>query len=137
MIQPTSWNKTVADAKKILGNNVKIPEASMHKTIQISVESDKVWATLTALREALKKKILEQKNADSRVTNSLRQAYDEVYESDFGLDEKKPEDKKKLDAAQAVFDKFFKQVEGVWKQNADDLDQLDMHLMNLAKYKRA
>lgn len=137
MIHPETWNKAVADAKKILGNNAVIPNALMQRTIKISADSDKVWATLTALREAMKKKILEQDDADSKVVNSLRQASDEISEHDFGLDDKKADEKKKLGQVQAVFDQFFKNVERVWKQNADDLEELDKHLMNLQKYKRS
>ena len=88
MSSSAAWNKTVADAKKILGNTAKIPEQRVQLAIKFALESNKVWDGFNALREAMKKKILEQQNADSKVMNTLHQAWDEIQESDFGLDDR-------------------------------------------------
>ena len=137
MSSSAAWNKTVADAKKVLGNTAKVPEQKVQLAIKFALESNKVWDAFNVLREAMKKKILEQQNADSKVMNTLHQAWDEISESDFGLDDSKPEDKKKIAQAVAVFDKFFTETKKTWDQNDKNIDELDKHLMNIAKYKRA
>ena len=136
MSSSAAWNKTVADAKKILGNTAKIPEQRVQLAIKFALESNKVWDGFNALREAMKKKILEQQNADSKVMNTLHQAWDEIQESDFGLDDSKPDDKKKIAQATAVFNKFFTDTKKTWDENDKNIDELDKHLMNIAKYKR-
>jgi hypothetical protein len=105
--------QALADAKKVLGNSAKVSDKSMQVVIGAAVDFSKLWDAFNAMREAMKKKLLDLQNAESKVKNSLVQADDELTEDNYGLDPKKPDDKKKIDQAQAIFTKFFKEKENI------------------------
>ena len=130
-----SWTKTVADAKRILGSGAKIPLGKMSVVLKNVVDGNKHTPAVEAARDALEKQILEMQNAGSKIKNSLALADDEVSDYDYGLDPKKPDDKKKIDQAQALFTKFFQSSE----QEIDDFikatNELNKHVIQLGKYK--
>jgi hypothetical protein len=136
MSKSALWDKAVADAKKILGPSAKIPDKKMDGAFKAADEASKAWDGLGTLREGMKKKILEVQTADSKVENTLKQAEDEFDNEDFGLDDSKPDDKKKIDSAHKIFDKFFDDAQKNFDENNKNLDELDKHLINIAKYKR-
>ena len=131
------WNKTSADARKILGNNANIPKGKMSVALKAMQDYGAIVPTLTAARDALEKKILDAQNAASKVQNALREAGNEVTDDDYNLDARKPDDKKKIDQASAIFDKFF----NAWSKTIVDyvkmLDELDKHLAHVDKFKAA
>jgi len=131
----SDWDKAVADAKKILGNSAKIPTARLQAADKKTEDALKSWQKFQATREILKKQLLEMQDEFSKVKNALVQAEDEIDDEDFGLDEKKPDDKKKIDQALAIFKKYFAGTEKTMDDNNKKLDGLDKHLVNLAKYK--
>jgi hypothetical protein len=137
MASDPDWDKALADAKKVLGSSAKVSDKRMQGVIKDAQDANKVWDAFDAMREAMKKKLLDLQNAESKVKNGLVQADDELTDGDYGLDPKKPDDKKKIDQAQAIFTKFFKEKEKNMDDNVKNLDELDKHLMNIKKYRRA
>ncbi|HEX3745359.1 MAG TPA: hypothetical protein VHW09_15555 [Bryobacteraceae bacterium] len=109
------WDKAIGDAKKVLGNSAKINDKRMQAVTKDAIEASKLWDALGVMRDAMKKKVFEIENADSKVKNGLSQAYDEITGDDFGLDDSKPEDKKKIVQATAIFDKFFDDAQRIWR----------------------
>jgi len=135
MAHSASWDKAVADAKKILGNSAKIPTAGIQTVLKRAEELNKVWDRFDDTREVLKKQLLEAQDTRSKIKNALVQGQDQISAEDFGLDEKDPDDKKKIDQAQAIFQKYFATAEKFQDDVIKNLDELDKHLMNLSKYK--
>jgi hypothetical protein len=136
MSKSAAWDKAVADAKKILGPSAKIPDKKMDVVFKAAEDANKAWDGLGTLRDGMKKKILDVENLDSKVGNSLQSVSDEFDDEEFGLDSKKPDDKKKIDQAQAIFSKFFKDAEKIFDENNKNLDELNKHLIDIVKYKR-
>jgi predicted nucleotide-binding protein len=136
MSKSATWDKAMADAKKVLGNSAKIPDKKMDGAFKAADEASKAWDGLGTLRDGMKKKILEVQNVGSKVENALKQAQDEFDDSGFGLDDSQPDDKKKIALAQAIFDKFFDQARQNQKDNNTNLDELDKHLIDIKKYRR-
>jgi hypothetical protein len=131
-----SWDKTLADAKKILGASAKVNINKMQGALKDGLEINKAWTSFDSMLEGVKKKLLEVQNVSAKSKNSLRQAADELCDDDYGLDTKKPDDKKKVDQAQAVFNKFFQAAQKNLDDQIKTLDQLDKELISLAKHKR-
>ncbi|HUB83501.1 MAG TPA: hypothetical protein VMB03_32100 [Bryobacteraceae bacterium] len=131
------WNKAVADAKRVLGNSAKIPTKRVDDVLKDAVIAHKAFDGLDVLREQMKKKILEVQTADSRVDNGLGLAADEMDDEDFGLDSKKPDDKKKIDQAHQIFANFFKIAQKNFEDDAKNLRELNKHLIDIASYKRS
>jgi hypothetical protein len=136
MSKSAIWDKAVADAKKILGPSAKVPDKKMDPVINAAEEAMKAWDGLGTLRDSMKKKILDVQNVGSKVSNGLQHVADEFDDEDFGLDDSKPDDKKKIAQAQAIFGKFFKDAEKKFADNNKELEELDKHLIDLAKYRR-
>jgi len=129
------WNQVVADGKKILGNNAKIPTGKMSAALRADQETDKAFNDFAAARKAFSEKILGMQNAYSKVKNALGQADDELDGSDYGLDSKKPDEKKKIDQADALFSKFFADMEGKIDDYLKQLGEVDKHMEHVTKYK--
>jgi hypothetical protein len=129
------WDKTLADAKKILGTGAVVPVGKMAGVTKNLAEYNKAGDGFVTLRETLEKKLLELENGASKVKNSLGQAADEITDDDYGLDPKKPDDKKKIDQAQALFKAFFKGKQQDVADMFKTIDDLDKHLIQLGKYK--
>jgi hypothetical protein len=129
----SDWPKTLADAKTILGNSAKIPSGKMPGVLKNKDDYNKLANAFGTLVETMEKKLLELQNAASKIKNSVDQADNEISDDNYGLDARKPDDKKKIDQAQALFTKYFKSCD----QEVDDmmkvLGQLDKHLEQLGK----
>ena len=97
-------------------------------------DADKVAGHFAASRDAFSKQILAFENAWSKVKNQLGQADDEVDDSDYGLDSKKPDEKKKIDLADAIFSKFFQDAEKKIDEYIKALGEVDRHMQHLKKY---
>jgi hypothetical protein len=129
------WDKTLADAKKALGTSAKVPDGKMAGVIAKGNDVLKAYTQFSTSREGIKKTLLALQDAASTYKNALAQAEEEISDDDYGLDDKSPDDKKKIGQAQALFKKFFQTREQVADTNIKNLDELDKHLMNLSKYK--
>jgi hypothetical protein len=65
----------------------------------------------------------------------MSQFADEITDDDYGLDPKKPDDKKKIDQAQKLFTDYFKDSQKDVDDMMKTIDELDKHLIQLSKYK--
>jgi hypothetical protein len=128
------WNKTLADAKKVLGNSAKIPTGKMAVVFKSVQDAQTIAPGITAARDAFSKKILDMQNVYSKVKNALREASNEVSDDDYDLDEKKPEDKKKIDQAEAIFKKFFDSSAQKIDNYIKMLDEIDKHMEHARKF---
>jgi len=91
-------------AKKILGNTGKLPKLRVDPRQSIAVANKAVDAFKKGIQD-LEKAVLDLENGYSQYKNTLKQYSDIVDGSDFGLDESKPDEKKKIDSAQDVMKK--------------------------------
>ena len=131
------WPSTLAQAKKVLGNGAKINDSKAALVNKRDEEARKAIADFMAMVESLKSKLLAVKDAESKLKNAVAQAADEIVDDDYNLDSNKADDKKKIAQAQAIFKKFFDQAENAVDISIRNLDELDKHLANIAKYRRA
>lgn len=129
------WNKTVADAKKVLGNTAKIPTGRMATVFKTVHDVEATGPGIVQARDAFAKKILDMQNGWTRVKNALREAKNQVADDDYGLSEKNPADKKKIDQAEALFVKFFNSVMGDIDDYVKNLDEIDKHMEHARKFK--
>jgi hypothetical protein len=136
MSKSATWDKAVADAKKVLGPSAKIPDKKIDPVFKAAEDANKGWDGLGTLRDGMKKKILELQNLESKVRNGLQHVGDEFDDESFGLDDSKPDDKKKISQAQAIFSKFFTDAEKIFDDNNKNLEELDKHLIDIKKYRR-
>ena len=131
------WDKAVADSKKLLGPKGTIPHGKMAVAIKSGLDFNTALGHFLTARDALTKKVEDLENMLSKVENNLKSAKNEVIDSDYNLDTKIPDDKKKVDAATKVLQAFFDK----WSKTADDygskLDNLDDYLDHFEKFKPA
>jgi hypothetical protein len=106
-----NWNKTLADAKKILGNNAKIPVDKMSVVLKDLADANKASDEFDALLAPIQKKLAEWRAAVAKTKTSMVAADGQISNDHYALDPKKPDDKKKIDQAKALFTKFFKSTE--------------------------
>ena len=79
----SDWNKTLADAKKILGSRAVIPENKMSVVQKNRADANKFVPEINTMRETLEKKILQWQNAISKSRNSLDAADDEISDATY------------------------------------------------------
>lgn len=117
-------------AKKILGNSAKMPKPRVDPRTAIAAANKTVDAFKKNISD-LEKAILDIENGYGAYKNSLKQYSDIVDGADFGLDEDKPEDKKKIEAAREVMEKGLQ--ERIHKVDGflDMLGKLDQVITNL------
>jgi peptidoglycan hydrolase CwlO-like protein len=133
MATPKSWSEAKPAAMKILGDKAKLPEpkANFGKIFADFKVADKEY---DAAVDVLQDKILNLQNTMSAAKNVLQQLEDKVMSSDFGLDPKDKEDKKKIDDAKKLLNDYFTEQIGNADDNIKNLDDLDKHTMGLSKY---
>lgn len=113
----------------------KVPLGKIQATLKTVDEGNKVAQGTNASREALEKKIVEFQTAASKIEHSLDAANDELSDDDYGLDSKKPDDKKKIDQAQAIFKKFYERSSKEITDLIKTTDELNKHIIQMQKYK--
>ena len=125
-----------AAAKKALGNGGKLPKPRVDPRTAIAATNKSVESFKKG-RIDLEKQILDLENKFSQLKNTYQQYSDLVDGDDFGLDENKPDDKKKITAAREVMTKG---LEGEMKY-ADSiltmLSNLDKIVTNLHRLDQA
>ncbi len=129
------WNASSAKAQKILGKDAKIPQPKFLS--KAGSEYTAAWAAFMKARQDLEAKVLDMQNLESKMKNTFKQFEDSIEETDFGLDEKNKDDAKKIKDAQAILMGYCDTVIGFRDEAIKNLDELDKHLMNIAKYKQA
>ena len=128
------WKATADEALKMLGKGGQLPKPP----VDIGSLSAPLWKASTefdAASEGLEKKILEYESRLTQAKLIFQQYADVMHGSDFDLDPKKPEDKKRIDAAckflitwlKTTQAKFDSQVERLAKLNSvvADIKRLD------------
>jgi len=132
---PGQYLQTNANCKKILGDQAKIPQGKISVINQRTAEHNKVFAGFQAAIKPLEKKIAELRAALSEMIDAYDQADGDISNDSYGLDPKKPEDKKKIQSAQALFSKFFKDAAKELGGHLTDVKELDKHVLHLDSYK--
>jgi hypothetical protein len=88
---------------KLLGKNPKMP-APRNDITKLFQAIDKARDATNKARNALADQIQDYDNALDAVKNDLVSYKQQLAKADFGLDVKKPEDKKKIVAVQKIMD---------------------------------
>jgi len=128
-----NWTDAKAQAQKILGDKAKIPEpkANMAKLMADVQKADKEY---DASVDVLQAKILALQNANDAWKNGVKQFDDLISKSDFGLDAKDADDKKKIQQAQDIMTDYLEEQMDNADTNDKNLDELDKHSMAISKY---
>ncbi len=129
-----TWESSKAAAMKILGKDAKIPEPKVDVN-KLSADYMKASKAFDKARDDLDAKVLDLKNANDGIGNYAKMMMNQIDKADFGLDEKNKDDAKKIDQAQKILSDFVKSRQDIFTKNDSDLDELDKHLANIAKYK--
>lgn len=117
-------------AKKLIGNSGKMPKPRVDPRGAIATANKAAQAFKAGIAN-LEKQVLDLQNGYSQYRNSLKQYSDIVDGSDFGLDEKKPDDKKKIDSARGAMQKGLKQRIDDADGYVSMLSKLDQIITNL------
>src|SRR5437868_11506595 len=119
-------------AKKILGNSAKMPKARTDPVV-VTQNVNKLVREFSDSIKGVGDKLLALENAVDGYKNTFDQYGDIVDGFDFGLDENKPDEKKKIETARGIFHKAFDEK----LKDADDfkgeLKKLDKILTNLRR----
>ena len=128
-----NWNDAKSQALKILGDKAKIPEpkANMTKFMADLMKADKEY---DASVDVLQAKILALQNANDSWKNGVKQFDDLISKSDFGLDARDADDKKKIKQAQDILSGYLEEQMDNADINDKNLDELDKHSMAISKY---
>ncbi len=131
---PFDWDKTKAAALKILGKDGDVPDPppALIKSVD---EVSKAITGFNSAREDLEKTILTMENANDGVKNVLKQFSASLAKSDLGLDPKNKDDAKKIAQARKIL--LDRMGDGMKRHDTNEkmLDELDKHVIQLAKYK--
>jgi len=128
-----NWNDAKAQALKILGDKAKIPEPKANMT-KLMADVEKADKEYDASVDVLQAKILALQNANDAWKNGVKQFNDLIGKSDFGLDSKDADDKKKIQQAQDVMTDYLESQMDMADTNDKNLDELDKHSMAISKY---
>jgi predicted nucleic acid-binding Zn-ribbon protein len=128
------WDKTKADAMKILGKDGDVPDkpATIDKAL---TDFGKAYEKFKKSSEGIEKDILALENSNDEIKNALKQFQATISKSDLGLDPKKKEDAKKIQQARKIL--MDRITVGMKRHdtNEKDFDELDKHVIQLGKYK--
>ncbi len=122
-----------AEAMKILGDKAKIPDPKV-KFATVRSDFDKSGKEYDAAVEVLQKKILAFQNGNSTFRNAIKQYQDLIGKSDFGLNSKDDDDKKKIKQAQKIISDYLDIPIADCDKNIKNLGELDKHTMAIADY---
>ncbi|MBV9757750.1 MAG: hypothetical protein JO047_11890 [Alphaproteobacteria bacterium] len=131
----SKWlDTTQQQAQKILGDKAQFPpeKPDMDK---LQDDYGKAFQAFDDARSKLEDAVQDFENAISSFENGLktnRAAYDK---EDFGLDPKNPDDKKKITQALKLFMDFFAKIEKRVQDRYKEIEELNKHAIQLAKYK--
>lgn len=121
-----------AAAKKILGNSGKLPKPRVNPLASIAT-ANKAVDRFKKTVEELEKALLDVENGFSQYKNTLKQYSDIVDGDEFGLDDSKPDEKKKIDAAKAAMQKGLDARIKTADHYLESLGKLDQILTNLRR----
>jgi len=119
-------------AKKVLGNNAKLPKPRTDPVTALQAANKVVQDFRTSIH-GLGDQLLKLQNAIGAYKNTLEQYSDIVDASDFELDEKKPDDKKRIDAAKSIMEKGIAEKVKDADEYFGELKKLDKIITNLRR----
>ena len=102
------------EAQKVLGKNGKLPKPTIDPA-SVGPAWSKAMASWGTSKDNLHKCMRELANEEDRYKALLREYLRLVTDSDFGLDPRKPDDKKKIDGARQIMKKGL----DVWIRSMD------------------
>ena len=121
------------DAKKILGDDAQFPDEKPDMT-KLQEDYAKKRDAFEDARSKLEDAIQEFENAITTFQNGLKTNRTAHEKSDFGLDPKNKEDKKKIDKASKIFMDFFARIEKSVGDRFKEIDELNKHAIQLRNY---
>ena len=92
---------SIKQAFKILGDGAEVPVPQGDITVQFD-KAEKARGVVNKARDTLLEKMQEYEDALDSIKNDLVSYKRQIEKANFKLDEKKPEDKKKITAARKV-----------------------------------
>ena len=92
---------SIKQAFKILGDGAEVPVPQGDITVQFD-KAEKARGVVNKARDTLLEKMQEYEDAFDSIKNDLVSYKRQIEKANFKLDEKKPEDKKKIAAARKV-----------------------------------
>jgi len=129
------WQQVQRAVVKAIDSGYSLECSKISAALKAADEANKATPAFDAAKDALEKQIIEKQNNVSRLENLLAQAAAQMATEDFGLDPRKPEDKKKIQRAQALFKNFFAEQKHRLDGINRGLDELDKHVIQMRKYK--
>jgi len=122
----------VTAAKKLLGNGAEMPKPRTDPLVALQAANKAVQDFRNSIH-GLGDQLLKLQNAIGAYKNTLDQYSDIVDAADFGLDEKKPDDKKKIDAAKNIMQKGIDEKTKEADEYFNELKKLDKIITNLRR----
>lgn len=131
---PGKWSDPVEKAQKILGPKAKIPKPNP-EMLKASGELASTYADYRTAVDSLEVAIQALQSAATGYRSGLRQLGDAVVKTDFGLDTKNEDNKKKIAQAQKILTDWIDEQLDAADKDAERIDDLSDHLAGLGKYK--
>jgi len=128
-----AWKASVSEARRILGNRGNIPAYKVTVLLKSRHDMDENVKAFARAKVDLEKKLLDLQNGVSKTQNASKDARSEVTQDNYDLDPKNPDDKKKIEAARKVLDKFFAGLATGLSELTKDLDELERSLDHFGK----
>lgn len=99
-------DKAEGDAFKVLGDGGTVPIRKIDVVVGLAQDSYENYKAITEALEVLAKNVPQHRDTMSKILSSLPAARSEFMSFNYDLDPKKPEDRRKIDQAKAIFDRF-------------------------------
>ncbi len=121
------------EASKILGDNADYP-AEKPVMLKLQEEYGKTRDAFDEARSKVEDAIQEFENAITTFENGLKTNRIAYEKTNFGLDPKNKDDKKKIDKASKIFMDFFAKIEKNVTDRYKEIDELNKHAIQLKNY---
>jgi hypothetical protein len=128
------WKSMLAAAQQALGKDGKLPKPAVDPLPSV-ILANKAWDAFRTTRTDLEKKLVEVQDRHSQAKHALQQYADLIDGDDFGLDEKKPDDKKRIDAASKVIVPWLNENQAAADEMLALMAKLDRVLTDLQRLK--
>jgi hypothetical protein len=128
-----SWDADKAAAMKILGNKAKIPDKLNQDKHRVGLL--KCYDEYGAAVDVLQKKIQAFQDLMSNRKIAIKQSMDAISKSNFGLDAKDDDVKKKIKQAQDFLNNHLDACNKPADDMIKDLDKLDNPMKSLVAFK--
>jgi len=122
------FDKATSDAFKVLGNNGSIPTRKVETAFIPLEDSFKALKAIKTAVDLLSKNVPGYRNAMSKIQSAWPAAKSELAVDNYALDPKKPEDKKKIDQARAIFDRYFSAYSRILSTQVQAINEIGRHL---------